>query len=145
MKLEIVPIKQAEAKAFIKQYHRHHRPSIGSIFQVGCSDGEKIVGVAMVGRPVARGLDDGWTVEITRLCTDGAKNACSKLYAACRKIARAMGYRKVVTYILESESGTSLKAAGFKCEARTMGGSWDCKSRPRVDKHPTQRKFRWTA
>lgn len=143
MRLEIVPIKQSEAKAFIKRHHRHHAPSVGSIFNVGCSDGERIVGVAMVGRPVARGLDDGWTVEVTRLCTDGTKNACSKLYAACRKIARAFGYRKIVTYILESESGTSLKAAGWKCVAKTFGGSWNCESRPRVDEHPTQKKFRW--
>ena len=145
MKLEIVPIKQSDAKVFVKRHHRHHAPSVGSIFQVGCSDGSKIVGVAMVGRPVARNLDDGWTVEVTRLCADGTKNACSKLYAACRKIARAMGYRKIVTYILDTEKGTSLKAAGWTMEARTFGGSWSCESRPRVDKHPTQKKFRWAA
>lgn len=143
MSLVIVPIKQADAKVFIKRHHRHHGTPVGSIFQVACSDGEKIVGVAMVGRPVARGLDDGWTVEVNRLCTDGTKNACSKLYAACRKVSRALGYRKIVTYILASETGTSLKAAGWTMIARTLGGSWDCKSRPRVDKHPTQQKLRW--
>lgn len=143
--LEIVPIKQSEAKMFIKQNHRHHLPPVGSIFQIACSDGEKIVGVAMVGRPVARGLDDGWTVEVNRLCSDGTKNVCSKLYAACRKAARALGYRKIVTYTLESESGTSLKAAGWKMEAKTLGGSWSCETRPRVDKHPLQQKIRWTA
>lgn len=142
-KLKIVPITQAEAKAFIKRYHRHHAPSIGSIFNIACAFDGKIVGVAMVGRPVARGLDDGWTVEVTRLCTDGTKNTCSKLYAAARKISAAMGYKKIVTYILESEQGTSLKAAGWKMVARTFGGSWNCQSRPRVDKAPTQKKFRW--
>jgi hypothetical protein len=142
-KLIITPITQAEAKIFIREHHRHHLPSVGSIFNIGCAREGIIVGVAMVGRPVARGLDDGWTVEVTRLCTDGTKNACSKLYAAARKIASAMGYKKIVTYILESEQGTSLKAAGWKMEAKTFGGSWDCRSRPRVDKAPTQRKFRW--
>ena len=142
-KLVIVPITQAEAKAFIKQHHRHHIPSIGSIFNIACALEGKIVGVAMIGRPVARGLDDGWTIEVTRLCSDGTENVCSKLYAAARKIASAMGYKKIVTYILENESGTSLKASGWKMVARTMGGSWNCKSRPRIDKSPTQRKFRW--
>lgn len=142
--LQIVPITQSEAKVFIKRHHRHHIPSVGSIFNVAVSDGEKIVGVAMAGRPVARGLDDGWTIEVTRLCTDGTKNACSKLYSAVRKIASAMGYKKCVTYTLEEESGASLKASGWKMEAKTFGGSWSCKSRPRIDKHPTQRKIRWT-
>lgn len=143
LNLEIVPITQAEAKVFIKEHHRHHNPSVGSIFNVACAREGKIIGVAMVGRPVARGLDDGWTIEVTRLCTDGTRNACSKLYAATRKIGRALGYRKIVTYILETEKGTSLKAAGWKCVAKTFGGSWNCESRPRVDKHPTQRKLRF--
>jgi len=141
--LTIVPCNQAEAKAFVKQFHRHHKPPVGSIFQLACADGDNIVGVAIVGRPVSRMLDDGWTAEVTRLATDGTKNACSKLYAACWRAARAMGYRKLVTYILENESGTSCIASGWKCVAKTQGGSWSCQSRPRVDKHPLQMKLRF--
>ena len=110
--LEIVPCNLSEAKAFVKQYHRHHGIPVGGKFAVACSDSNKVVGVAVVGRPVARGFDDGWTAEVTRLCTDGTKNACSFLYAACWRAARAMGYRRIGTYILESESGKSLTAAG---------------------------------
>lgn len=141
--LEIVPCNLAEAKAFIKQHHRHHGAPIGGKFAIACSNGSAIVGVVVVGRPVARNFDDGWTAEITRLCTNGAKNACSMLYGAAWRAARAMGYRRLGTYILESESGSSLKAVGWKCLHKTQGGSWNCKARPRVDKHPTQRKWYW--
>jgi hypothetical protein len=141
--LEIVPTTQAEAKAFVARHHRHHKPPLGSVFQLAVAKGEDVCGVAIVGRPVARGLQDGWTLEVTRLCTDGTKNASSKLYAAAWRAARALGYRRLVTYILEEESGTSLNAAGWRCVAKTAGGSWNCPSRPRIDKHPTQRKFRW--
>jgi hypothetical protein len=141
--LTIVPCNQAEAKAFVRQYHRHHGEPVGLILQIACAEGEKVVGVAIVGRPVARMLDDGWTVEITRLCTDGTKNACSILYAACWQAVRAMGYRKLITYILDTEPGTSLMAAGWKCVGRCGGGSWNVPSRPRVDKHPTQMKLKF--
>ena len=143
MSLEIVPCNQAEAKAFVAQHHRHHKPPLGSIFQVACADGDKVVGVAIVGRPVSRMLDNGWTVEVTRLCTDGTANACSKLYAAAWKAARALGYRRCITYILDTERGASVTAAGWRCVGKAGGGSWSCKSRPRVDKHPTQGKLRF--
>lgn len=113
--LEICPMTLKEANAYVEQHHRHHKPVVGHKFSIGCSDGEKIVGVAIVGRPVARHLDDGWTLEVNRLCTDGTRNACPMLYAAAWRAARAMGYKRLVTYILESESGVSLKAAGWKC------------------------------
>lgn len=113
--LELIPMTLREANAFVEQHHRHHKPVVGHKFSIGVSDGEKVVGVAIVGRPVGRFLDDGWTLEVTRLCTDGTHNACSMLYAAAWRAARAMGYRRVVTYILESETGASLKAAGWKC------------------------------
>lgn len=103
----------------------------------------QVCGVAIVGRPVARMNQDGFTLEILRVATDGTKNACSALYAACWRAARAMGYRKVITYVLASESGVSVKAAGFKCIGQRGGGSWDRKTRPRVDKHPTQKKILW--
>ena len=103
--LEVCPITLKEANAFVEQYHRHHKPVVGHKFSIGCTDGEKIVGVAIVGRPVSRYLDDGWTLEVNRLCTDGTKNACSMLYAAAWRAARAMGYHKLITYILENEKG----------------------------------------
>jgi hypothetical protein len=143
--LELVPINFAEANAFVAQHHRHHKPMVGCKFCIGVSDGEKIVGVAIVGRPVARGLDDGWTLEVNRVATDGTKNACSILYAAAWRAAKAMGYRKVITYILASEPGISLHAAGWKIVGEVKGRSWSCPSRPRIDKHPTQDKIRWQA
>ena len=143
MKLVTVPIDFDEAVAFVRQYHRHHLPPQGHKFSIGLSDGEKIVGVAIVGRPVARHLQDGFTLEVTRLATDGTKNACSALYGACWRVAREMGYLKLITYILDTEPGTSLRAAGWKEIGRAGGGSWSVPSRPRVDKHPTQGKLRF--
>lgn len=139
--MTIVPIFQDEAFAFISQHHRHHRKPVGSLFQVGLANGKQIVGVAIVGRPVARKLQDGFTAEVTRLCTDGTGNACSKLYNACWRIAREMGYRRLITYILNTEPGTSLAAAGWTLIGERGGGSWFRPSRPRVDKHPTQKKL----
>ena len=142
-KLEIIPINQADAKSYVAQFHRHHKPPLGSIFQVACAKDGKVVGVAMVGRPVARRLDDGWTLEVNRCCTDGTKNACSILYAAAWRVAKNLGYKKLITYILESEKGTSLKAAGWKEIGRAGGLSWDVPSRPRVNKHPQQMKIKF--
>ena len=71
--LDICPISLAEANAFVEEHHRHHKPVVGHKFSIGCTDGEKIVGVAIVGRPVARYLDDGWTLEVNRCCTDGTR------------------------------------------------------------------------
>ena len=97
----------------------------------------------MVGRPVARMLDDGWTLEVTRVATDGCPNACSALYGAVWRAAKALGYRRVVTYTLPEEGGTSLRASGYKLVGKAGGGSWNRKDRPRVDLHPTQEKFKW--
>lgn len=141
--LEIVPISLKEANAFVSQHHRHHRPVVGHKFSIGASDGEKIVGVAIVGRPVSRYLDDGWTLEVNRCCTDGTKNACSILYGAAWRAARAMGYKKVVTYILASENGSSLKASGYKCIGQAGGLRWTGKRRPQVDLYPAQMKLRF--
>jgi len=142
-KLHIVPIKQDEAKAYINQNHRHHKAPVGSIFQVAAAKDDKIVGVAMVGRPVARKLDNGWTLEVNRLCTDGTKNACSMLYSACWRVAKNLGYKKLITYILSEETGASLKASNWKCIGEAGGGSWNSKTRPRVDKHPMQKKIKF--
>lgn len=132
-----------EAKVFVNKHHRHHRAPQGGLFAVAVSDGHTIRGVAIVGRPVARHLGDDWTAEVTRCCTDGAKNACSMLYGACWRAARALGYRKLITYTLAEESGSSLRGAGWKIVGKTSGGSWSRPSRPRVDLHPLQEKFRW--
>lgn len=104
----------------------------------------RIVGVATVGRPVSRNLADGWTAEVTRVCVLPAiGNGCSLLYGACWRAARAMGYRRLVTYTLPSEGGASLRASNAKCIGEAGGGSWSRSSRPRVDRAPTQVKMRW--
>lgn len=139
--LQIVPIFQDEAFAFVSQYHRHHSKPVGSVFQIAVSEADKIVGVAIVGRPNARAVQDGFTLEVTRLCTDGTPNACSKLYAACWRISKEMGYRKLITYILNTEPGISLIAAGFTLIGQRGGGSWNTPSRQRVDTHPMQKKL----
>lgn len=146
MKFEVIPLPLDEANAFVVKHHRHHGKVIGHKFSVAVADeAGEIRGVAIVSRPVARGLDDGLTLEITRVATDGAKDACSALYGACRRAAFALGYRKLVTYTLASENGASLRASGYRCVGEVRGRSWCCASRPRVDKHPTQAKLRWEA
>jgi hypothetical protein len=146
VKYEVVPLPLDEANAFVAQHHRHHGRVVGHRFSVGVADvAGDIRGVAIVGRPVARGLDNGRTLEITRVATDGAKDACSALYGACRRAAFALGYTRLVTYTLASEGGRSLVAAGFRVVGEVRGRSWSCASRPRVDKHPTQAKLRWEA
>lgn len=142
MKLAAIPIDAEEARAFITRVHRHHRAPVGWIFHVACGT-DHVCGVATVGRPVARGLDDGWTCELTRLASDGCRNVCSFLYRASWRIAREKGFRRMVTYTLASEPGTSLRAAGLREVAKVRGRSWHAPSRPRVDKHPTQDKIRW--
>ena len=141
--LEICPMTLREANAYVEQYHRHHGPVVGHKFSIGLSDGEKIVGVAIVGRPVARHLNDGWTLEVNRLCTDGTHNACSMLYAAAWRAARAMGYKRLVTYILDTENGASLRGAGWKCIGQAGGLRWTGKRRPEVDLCPAQMKIRF--
>lgn len=103
MGLTLTPITLAEANAFVKQHHRHHQPTTGHIVSVAVSDDEKVRGVAIVGRPVARMLDDGFTAEVNRCCTDGAHNACSMLYRAAWRAVRALGYRKLITYTLQEK------------------------------------------
>lgn len=141
--LKAVPLELKESNEFVAKYHRHHDPVHRDKFRVGCSEGEVLVGVANVGRPVSRVLDDGKTLEVTRLCTTGEKDVCSFLYSRCARIAKEMGYSKIITYILESENGTSLKASGWHKEADTNGHNWSCKSRPRKTTAPTCDKQRW--
>lgn len=140
--MHLVPISVRDATAFVAEHHRHHDPPRGAIFAV--AESSSVQGVAMVGRPVARLLQDEWTAEVTRVAVrEGARNACSMLYAACWRACRAMGYRRLITYTLAEETGVSVKAAGFRLVAETRGGSWDRAPRPRVDTHPAQSKLRW--
>jgi hypothetical protein len=146
-RLAVVPCPLDEANAFVKQHHRHHGKAVGHRFSLAVADeAGEVRGVAIVGRPVARMLDDGWTLEVTRVAVrDGSPNACSALYAAAWRAARALGYRRLVTYTLDTEPGTSLRAAGWRLVGEAGGGPWSRPSRPRVDKHPLQGKFRWEA
>ena len=139
----LYPISLREASQFILQHHRHHGPTQGHKFSIGLMLGDKLVGVAVVGRPVARALDDGWTAEITRVATDGTANACSQLYGAARRAAAAMGYSRVISYTLASESGTSLRAAGFVHAGTVRGKQWSTPSRPRDHTLAPVDKTRW--
>lgn len=145
MKLNLTPINLDEANAFVARHHRHRGPVVGAKFCIAASALLEVVGVVIVGRPVARGLDDGWTLEVNRLCTDGARNACSLLYGAAWRAARALGYTKLITYTLTSEPGASLRAAGWKVVGEVRGRSWSTPTRPRVDTAPHQDKLRWEA
>jgi hypothetical protein len=139
--MELQPITLKEAMRFVDEHHRHHKAPQGGLFAIGLNDGNKVIGVAIVGRPVARMFQNGYTAEITRLCVlDGYYNACSMLYSACWRTARAMGYRRLITYILKSEKGKSLEASGFKLVGEAGGGSWNRLNRPRVDTHPLEQK-----
>lgn len=146
-RLTVGPISLREAHAYVNSIHRHHRASRGGCFAIAAYQGDGsgmcIRGVVVVGRPVARMLQDGWTAEVTRLATDGSKNCCSLLYAAAWRAARAIGYRKLITYILDTESGVSLRASGWRMVYRTKAQSWNRNSRPRVDALPPQAKQRW--
>lgn len=141
--MRIVPITFKQASAYINQYHRHHKATVGCKFCIAVvDDSDQLHGVAVCGRPVSRHLDDGATLEINRVCTDGSRNACSMLYGGCCRIAKEMGYKKVITYILESENGSSLKASNFLCEGVAGGTHWTG-SRNRGQKIPAEMKKRW--
>lgn len=147
-------ITQKEANKFVLDNHRHHGKVAGSIFQLGVFEGEELRAVAICGRPSARKINFRNVMEVTRLCSTEYKNDCSRLYAACARIAKEMGFEKIITYTLESECGTSLKAAGWVLEAESVGGlSWNVPSRKRevaqtdlfgtVKKYPSELKNRW--
>lgn len=143
MPLELQPINYPEACQFITEHHFHHLPPQGWKFGIAVNDGEKIVGVITIGRPVARNADNGLTLEVTRCCTDKTKNVASMLYGAAWRAVKAMGYKKLITYTLDLEKGTSLIAAGYKIVGESAGGSWSRESRKRIDTHPLQGKLVW--
>lgn len=142
-RLELAKVDLDQANAFVGSLHRHHKPVVGHKFSLGAMRGPVLVGVVIVGRPVARMRDDGLTLEVTRLCTDGNRNACSFLYGAAARAAFALGYKRIGTYILRSETGTSLKATGWHTIGERGGGSWNRLNRLREDKHPTESKMLW--
>lgn len=141
--LTLQPTTYEDACEYVNQYHRHHIAPQGHKFSIAVANEEKVVGVVMVGRPVARHLDNGRTLEVIRCCTDGTRNAASKLYAAAWQATKALGYRRLITYTLATEPGTSLRASGWKELYKTSGGSWNVPSRPRIDKHPLGQKTIW--
>ncbi|WP_197414477.1 XF1762 family protein [Bacillus sp. FJAT-29937] len=144
LKLETMPVTLKSAGEFVNQHHRHHKSPQGHKFSVALSDGDLMVGVVIAGRPVSRHHDDGYTLEITRCCVKEIyKNGISKLYSSVCQIAKAMGYKKVITYTLVEEPGNSLRASGFNLERVSNGGSWDSLARKRIDKHPTGKKNLW--
>jgi hypothetical protein len=141
--MHLTPVSIRDANRFVQAHHRHAGPVPGAKFALGVASGGELVGVALVGRPVARALDDGRTLEVRRLCTTGAPNACSLLLGAAWRAARALGYRRLVTSTLASEPGTSLRAVGWRATGRVRARSWSCPSRPRVNKHPLAERVRW--
>ena len=142
-RLRIIPIPLATAQAYVAQTHRHHQPPKIHKFCIGVADEfNKLSGVLIAGHPCARILDDGWTCEVSRVATDGAANACSMLYGAAARIAKAMGFARIITYTLHTEPGTTLRAAGWTNDHRTKGhdgwknrAGFDRASFPTIDKH----------
>jgi len=140
-----MPCSNERAKRYVEMLHRHHGSSVQARFSLAIVDESGAVrGVAMVGRPVARVIDDGLTLEVNRVATDGCENACSALYGASRRVAKEMGYHKLITYIREDEPGTSLRAAGWRFEETIRARSWNMPSRPRTDKTEIVRRGRWS-
>lgn len=141
--LELVPTSFADASRFVDEFHRHCEPPRGHKFSVGAARDGQLVGVVMVGRPVARGNDDGWTLEVTRLCVlERERNAASFLLGAAARAAFAQGYRRLCSYTLQTESGASMRAAGWHEVAAIKGRKWSCEARPRVE-NALRDKIRW--
>ena len=147
--LTLAPCSLDEANAFVARHHRHHQPTPVAKFAIAAALDGVVVGVVIVGLPKARMAMDGWTLEVTRLATDGTRNACSLLYGAARRVAFNLGYTRVITYTLAEEGGASLRAAGFSFDAAIRGESWMRRSenggRFVDDRNPTGDKARWSA
>lgn len=141
--LTLIPVSLKEANAFVAEHHRHHRPVTGHKFSLGCVQDGRLAGVAIVGRPVSRYLDNGRTLEVNRLCSTGGKNVCSFLYGAAARAAKALGYSRIITYTLDTEPGTSLRAAGWNCNGRAGGKQWTGKRTPAAELYPAQMKLRY--
>ena len=146
--MTLVPITLREANDFIRQYHRHNKPGVGARFCLAAEEAGEIVGVAVIGRTTARLLHGPKVAELTRVCSKptAPKNTCSFLYAAGRRVWQSMGGERLITYTLQSESGASLRAAGFAIESKLEGGQWNRPNRSRQDQPVcSEPKLRWTA
>jgi hypothetical protein len=141
--LRLTPLTLKEANNFVARYHRHHKPTVGHKFSIGVKQDDTLVGVAIIGRPVARAVNAATVAEVTRLCTDGTPHVCSKLYAAAARACEAMGYQTIQTYILHTEPGTTLKAAGWRHDRDVRGRAWQHTSGPRRQDQPTCDKQCW--
>ena len=141
--LELRPCNFQTARDFVGEHHRHNKPPVGHKFSIACYDGERLCGVAMVGRPIGRYLDDGLTLEVNRCCTDGTKNACSMLYGAAWRAAKALGYKHLITYTRQSESGASLRAAGWKNDGPAGGPHWTGQRYEQTEIVLDEMKVRW--
>src|SRR5271170_1198441 len=128
--MKIVPLELKDLNALVAEMHRHHKPVQGHRFSIGIEHEGRIVGGASIGRPTARMTDQRKVLEVTRLVTDGTKNACSALYAAAARVGKELGYERIQTFILETETGISLKAAGWQFEQESGGGDWTRISKP---------------
>ena len=143
--LRLGPIDFHNAATFVGVHHRHNRPPAGHKFSIGCYNSSGLlVGVCMVGRPVSRYLDDGETLEVNRCCTDGTRNACTMLYGAAQRAAQALGYKRIITYTLESEPGTSLKASNWICDGPAgKARSWTGQRYEQQEMELGEMKVRW--
>lgn len=143
--MRAVPLHLKQANEFVAEHHRYNLPTVGGKFAVDGDDEDgKLVGVAIAGRPVCRRLDDGLTLEVLRVCTDGTPNACSCLYARCAKIGWLMGYQRIITYTLASEGGASLRAVGATPTGPLESHEWSNPNRPRKSQDVYhEQKFRW--
>lgn len=140
--MKVVRIELDEANQFVANHHRHHKPVVGHRFSIGAENDGKLVGCVIVGRPVARQVDQKHIAEVTRLTTDGTPNACSFLYAQAARAAKELGFKSIQTFILQQESGTSLKASEWKCLGITKVGSWQTRTGRRTDQ-PQEQKMKW--
>lgn len=146
MKFRVIHLELAEANELVASWHRHHKPVQGHRFSIGAFDmkQERLCGAAIIGRPVARHINQATTLEVTRLVTDGTKNTCSFLYGACARIGRVLGYERIQTYVLDSETGVSLKAAGWVYDGLVHGQQWKhTNGKPRRTDQPICNKGRW--
>ena len=143
MHLELRPCDYATASQYVGTHHRHNKPPAGHKFSIACYDGDRLCGVVMVGRPVGRYLDDGVTLEVNRCCTDGTKNACTMLYGAAQRAAKALGYKRIVTYTLESENGSSLRASNWTCDGQAGGTHWTGQRYEQTELVLGEMKVRW--
>lgn len=141
--LELRPITFKDAQTFVADNHRHNKPPVGHKFSIACYDGDRLCGVAMVGRPIGRYLDDGLTLEVNRCCTDGTRNACSMLYGAAWRAAKALGYKHIITYTRESENGASLRASGWIYDGQAGGTHWTGQRYEQTEMVLDEKKVRW--